>query len=598
MAVMIPNEREREEFNGSGGELRLYELLQQLPDEYHVFHSLRWNERRSNGRGRGRRLQWGEADFVVFHPAYGVIVFEVKDGRIACTRERGMMQQNRATGEWHPIFPMEQAEKSKYYFRDLIQEQCGGRLLYPLCSAVWFTSVDGTQTEGALPPEYREGLVLWNNDMADRNSAEKGILGVFRASCVEKQTPDREAARRLLDILAPEFRCFPSIRSQAMEAEALFHRMTQEQAYLLDYLEEQEFAAIQGMAGTGKTVLAVQKARRLSEEDQVLFLCFNRFLKEHLSRAYPNPRIRYDNLPGLCPALTRRPLPKDAQERDDAILDLLLDWENVPWQFKHIIVDEGQDFNNDHLQALREIAERTGGCFYVFYDRNQFVQGTSYPAWLERMECRLILKRNCRNTREIALTSTRPIGIAEEKIKMRREPAACDTLPKPVLFFAEDGERLKAYLIKLLGKYVRGGVPREEIVVLSCKGEGGSLLDAPDGGQVIRLDSNYSLSRDRRNKSFLFTTVRKFKGLEAKVIICVDIDGGTFANERERNAFYVGTSRATTYLDLVSSAPPEELSAVLTDGKYVRGPRCRAAIRDSLRVKLGTEEDLSEQRIT
>ena len=35
----------KEDFNASGGELLLYELLAQLPDEYYVFHSTRWNEK-------------------------------------------------------------------------------------------------------------------------------------------------------------------------------------------------------------------------------------------------------------------------------------------------------------------------------------------------------------------------------------------------------------------------------------------------------------------------------------------------------------------------------------------------------------------------
>lgn len=41
MAIMIPGMETKEDFNASGGELLLYELLAQLPDEYYVFHSTR-----------------------------------------------------------------------------------------------------------------------------------------------------------------------------------------------------------------------------------------------------------------------------------------------------------------------------------------------------------------------------------------------------------------------------------------------------------------------------------------------------------------------------------------------------------------------------
>lgn len=48
MAIMIPGMETKEDFNASGGELLLYELLAQLPDEYYVFHSTRWNEKLQN----------------------------------------------------------------------------------------------------------------------------------------------------------------------------------------------------------------------------------------------------------------------------------------------------------------------------------------------------------------------------------------------------------------------------------------------------------------------------------------------------------------------------------------------------------------------
>ena len=100
MAIMIPSMETKEDFNASGGELLLYELLAQLPDDYYIFHSTRWNEKlqKSAYSGAHRYVQWGEADFTIFHPVYGFIVFEVKDGQIAFSRERGWIQINRYSG--------------------------------------------------------------------------------------------------------------------------------------------------------------------------------------------------------------------------------------------------------------------------------------------------------------------------------------------------------------------------------------------------------------------------------------------------------------------------------------------------------------------
>ena len=69
MAIMIPGTASSDDFNYSGGELLLYHRLQELPDDYYVFHSTRWNERRRRSELSARTyVQWGEADFTVFHP--------------------------------------------------------------------------------------------------------------------------------------------------------------------------------------------------------------------------------------------------------------------------------------------------------------------------------------------------------------------------------------------------------------------------------------------------------------------------------------------------------------------------------------------------
>ena len=55
-------------------------------------------------------------------------------------------------------------------------------------------------------------------------------------------------------------------------------------------------------------------------------------------------------------------------------------------------------------------------------------------------------------------------------------------------------------------------------------------------------------SAEKQVNKVLFTTVRKFKGLEADVVICVDLEESTFADEKKRNLFYVGTNKAKTWL--------------------------------------------------
>lgn len=589
MAIMIPGCATNDDFNYSGGELLLFDRLQNLSDDYYVFHSTHWNEKRRRNEMSARTyVQWGEADFTIFHPSYGIIVFEVKDGLISYTRERGWIQKNRKTGEVKTIDPMQQAERSKYFFLDRLKDAFAGYCPYSLCSAVWFTAGDRKYIEGSLPLSYKEETVLWANDLESPIKIEQAIKKIYRFYDTTQVQPTDSVTKTVLDTLAPEYGAFQSLRVQVMATKAMFFRMTREQAFLLDYLEEQETAAIHGTAGTGKTVLAVQKAQRLASEDKVLFLCFNRFLKEHLAAAYPDDNIDYYNLEALYSKKNGKMLPSMPIQRDAELFDFLVDWESYSWPYKHIVIDEGQDFKDEHLQALYEIAQAKRGAFYVFYDRNQFVQGLKFPEWLDLMECRLVLSRNCRNTKEIAITSTRSIGLQKDRIKMRRDTDDGVHLPspKPTLFIVKEKEELKQILLKLLQKYCNAGIAKQNIVVLSCKNDGESILQEAD----YILAPAYRLSKNKSENTVLFTTVRKFKGLEADVVICIDVDGETFSTEKTKNAFYVGTSRATTCLDIVTNEKAERLAEVLT-GSQSKGPRAFSAISNFLCVKIGSAAD-------
>ncbi len=564
MARMIPQTPMPGEFNGSYGEEKVYEALKELPEEYIVFHSVYWQKRKINGA-----ITWGESDFTIFNPKRGIIVVEVKSGGIRHD-DNGWHQTNTLTHEENRMKdPLAQAERSKYTFVDLLADQEENFHTYWVESAVWFPSVEKVEKIGEMPPSYAPEIVLTEKDL---HSARYSIERVFDYYGMDqKRIFNEDDEKNVVNILSPSFNVMASVSFQINEQNYMFNRMTQEQSYLLDYLEEQKVAAIQGGAGTGKTVLAIEKAKRASVTGKVLFLCFNKLLLESLKSANNDcNNIDFFNLPGLVCAKTGS---IDAGG-NNGISDYLNSVDPTQWGYKHIIIDEGQDFYEEHLEILSTIAELTQGCFYVFYDKNQLVQQRQSLDWVKNVECRLILTANCRNTRNIALTSNKSLGI--ENVKMRLDVVGT----KPQFFINQSREQFVNNISKLIRKYTDSGIQRKDIVILTVKTDENSILSG------LTSIGGYKYSRNLDSSNILFTSARKFKGLESDVVILIDVDEKTFMSEEERRVFYVGASRAKHFLDVFSLISDEEIPDFAEAITGTRNKNPKASIGSGLKVKI------------
>ena len=74
--------------------------------------------------------------------------------------------------------------------------------------------------------------------------------------------------------------------------------------------------------------------------------------------------------------------------------------------------------------------------------------------------------------------------------------------------------------------------------------------------------SGIPISREKSNSAVLFTTAKKFKGLESRVVIITDIDASCFNDEAKKQTFYIACSRATQKLVLFVSADDSQLKAM------------------------------------
>lgn len=542
---------EREDFSDMPySESVVYGFLKGLSEKFTIFHAVQWIK-----RGSRWKSTWKENDFLILHPNLGALVLEVKGGGIRY--ENGVFHQiNLQTGEDHILTsnkkndPLSQAVDGVYHYRKLINQVLPGMDdRFPVEAAAWFSSAKIGADMQKFPLNYREvsGAVL------DYGSFEKGpqaIYDVFKFYSSRSKTKITEKEYRLMvDAIASDFELIRAPGSRQGEMDHAFLKLTQEQMQLLDYISEQDTATIQGVAGTGKTLIAKEAARRFAVEGRrVLFLCFNKFLYRYLAHAFPVENVTYCNIHSLISKHRKGDFVdmSDVKVRVAALQQI--DWD--AFEYDDIVIDEAQDFENEEIMYFKEYAEYREGHFFVFYDKNQLLMTHNVPEWITNSECRLVLTKNCRNTREIALTAYNIIDVElNQKHKMVNGKRTSISFVK--------GEPLMrlTYLIRHFTNAQEGYLP-EDITILSLTSEKRSILNG-----ITHL-GNLVISNERIPSAVFFTTAVKFKGLESKVVIGIDIDETSFSSEAKKRIFYVACSRATQRLALFVNGDEMKIQAI------------------------------------
>lgn len=382
MAVFIPGSRP-EDFNGSYGEMAVYDALKKLSDDYTVFYSLSWvgvNDRRSIG----------EADFVVAHPDKGILVIEVKAGEIEY-KDGEWYQINTKSRKSKRIDPFVQSRKSMFELMDRIGSGIKDFRLPMFCYGVWFTSVEVSE-RNMLPPESPNEIIL---DVLDLDHAPRSIDAVYDywAGKYQMVSLDDLQYKRLIEQLCPHFHVIPKIKMEDGENEAKkdgYIQLTGQQRALLNFLQEERSAVIGGLSGTGKSVLAAETAKRLAEQEKkVLFLCSSVRLKNALDKHAAVPGVKYHSLSSLEEELK-------AKDGSGEGLIQLISSAASGWKYTDLIIDEAHNMDNEMLDLLYDLIEEKQGSFYVFYNCKADIRrnSESLPKWAEEAEMKLLLKHS------------------------------------------------------------------------------------------------------------------------------------------------------------------------------------------------------------
>ncbi len=538
MARMIPDQLRQD--TKSAAERILYTAFRdQLPDPFVVFHQVPWQHRDLRNGAKD-----GEADFVVAHPDFGIVVIEVKGGVINYDGARDRWFSNQ-----HAINdPFRQARASKHSLLSFLKERPYWRHRWTtLGDAVAFPDV--VVPHGMLRPDAHRVCVLDKTDLRDLAGWMQRVFTHFAGQNAAHGAPGQRGIDDLIQLLSPSLDLRPLLGIAITEEAQEFIRLTENQFRLLKYIGRERQAAIRGCAGSGKTLMAVEKARRLSRQGlKVLLTCYNANLAEFLRAELSNETtIHVAHFHGLCFDLARQAGIKAQPPRTDDQTFFDVEAPNLlsraadllHWRIDALIVDEGQDFHEHWWLALRLLLnDPDHGFFYVFYDDNQNLYRSDQRIPVETLP--FTLDENCRNTQHIhALVATfyrgqeptRALGPEGRSVAVVRY---------------RDQHDLRIRLRKLLHQLTAGeGVYPEDITVLTPHAPTTSALWSM--GDV----GNYRLSeRPSGSGEILCTTIYQFKGLESPVVILAEIDHQM--TDALHNLLYVGASRASSHLIILA----------------------------------------------
>ena len=331
----------------------------------------------------------GETDFIICNRNGGLLVIEVKGGGISIEEGGGWRSLDRY-GVRHEIKnPFHQARLQKAELKASLSATSawtlGGLNRVTIGYAVFLPDVEDIRPlEG---PHSPIALIGCSRDSNRLEQWIKGAVGYWAG-----RRPGAPLGSKGISIVESLYskviEIRPVLATSLREEEEERVTLTRQQSLVLQFLGNRTRAKIRGGAGTGKTLLAIEKAQRLADSGQrTLFLCYNHLLAEHVRRSVAAvPNLTVQDFHQMCKwgidtaknigtdvlSNVERKFP-GADKFEKIFPESLVEAsEVVRTRYDAIVVDEGQDFRELYWFALElYLRDSSGGTLYVFYDENQ-----------------------------------------------------------------------------------------------------------------------------------------------------------------------------------------------------------------------------------
>ncbi|WP_417521832.1 AAA family ATPase [Marinobacter sp.] len=513
-----------------------------------VYYSVALVRERKNGTFRS------EADFILFHPEHGILVWEVKGGAISYENNRWFSTNRDGT---HGIKdPVKQADSAIGDLIKRISKHLGSTAKMPIGRNLVFPDARAHQI--VLP------LGLVRADIIDCDDFSSLTPDALRAQFQRWPHQDHVplnamvATRLRNKVLNPTFHLAPAIDAQIDQVESRLVQLTNQQIWALQLLQFVPRLTITGGAGTGKTLLARQKAKELAEDGhRVLALCFNQSLAKYLKEGLSDIESqRPGNLTTASfhdfarsiiePAGYGWHHPQDAEEQrffyEETVPEQLeAAGHTLDEKYDALIVDEAQDFHPLWWVALQSVLTPKAKLF-LFADPSQNLYGRDFEIptdiFDELPSYPFHLTFNCRNSKEIAYWLSNRFEFSS---------LASATLPSSGYSVEQHSwqtpDQQEDLLVKAWESLKNHGVASEQVAILSPY--------RPEKSAGIR-----AIQSAFPKAAFITSTISGFKGLQAPFVFLVDMNTGSFASRED--LWYVGATRATVGLQTFEKVTRKE----------------------------------------
>ena len=351
-----------------------------------------------------------EVDFVVAIEGAGIVCLEVKGGEV--WHDGAGWCQLRGGTHVH-IEPVRQAREACYALRDYIESDPRWTIRRPRWDHVVVLPNTQLPEDFSLPECPRWKII----DRTELHKLVHKLHDILIRQEIDRPLLTQEGICQLTTALSGRGLPQRDVVARALANEDAADALTEHQAVILDAIRLIHRVEVRGGAGSGKTFLAMEQARRLAQKGQrVALVCYSHGLASYLERisaAWPRrQRPAYVGEFHALGVLWGAPEGPDESLRTDETVQF---WEHdLPLQmtelaaqlepghrFDSIVVDEAQDFADAWWDPLlAALKDDEAGGLYVFTDEGQrvFNRHGSPPVPLAP----LILDHNVRNTRQIA----------------------------------------------------------------------------------------------------------------------------------------------------------------------------------------------------